>query len=392
MKYMGSKQAMLRNGLGELLAREASQADRFVDLLTGSGCVAAHVAARCRLPVSAYDLQRYGAVLAGAVVQRVSPIAHQSMWRSWHSRANAIVEQHEVPSSVRFSKTTVLTWRKWSSRQSTLPMTCAYGGHYFSPAQAMWLDALRATLPAREPHRTVALAALVRAASQCVASPGHTAQPLQPTKRGLPFIQAAWSRHVATRTRTALEKICGEHALCQGTAAVAEANVVAATLAKGDLVFVDPPYSSVHYSRFYHVLESLVVGHCGGAVSGTGRYPATSLRPRSNFSVRTKASHAFEQLIRTLADVRATVLVTFPAHTCSNGLSGDRVNAICSRHFRVAEARVKSRFSTLGGVGGDGEDEDGRKAWRDVSELILCLRPFASRKRQHAARPGRESR
>ena len=26
----------------------------------------------------------------------------------------------------------------------------------------------------------------------------------------------------------------------------------------GDLIFIDPPYSGVHYSRFYHVLETII--------------------------------------------------------------------------------------------------------------------------------------
>jgi integrase len=44
MKYMGSKRAMLQNGLGTLLEQEIVGAKRFVDLFTGSSAVALHVA------------------------------------------------------------------------------------------------------------------------------------------------------------------------------------------------------------------------------------------------------------------------------------------------------------------------------------------------------------
>ena len=47
------------------------------------------------------------------------------------------------------------------------PFTHQYGGHYFSVPQTLELDYLYARLPAREPHRTVALGALIRAASRC---------------------------------------------------------------------------------------------------------------------------------------------------------------------------------------------------------------------------------
>ena len=51
MKYMGSKRAMLQNGLGELLGREAADALRFFDLFAGSGAVAIHIARRFAISV-----------------------------------------------------------------------------------------------------------------------------------------------------------------------------------------------------------------------------------------------------------------------------------------------------------------------------------------------------
>lgn len=60
MKYMGSKRAMLENGLGELLGQEIQTANRFVDLFTGSAAVAAHVGCRFHLPVLAFDLPLKG--------------------------------------------------------------------------------------------------------------------------------------------------------------------------------------------------------------------------------------------------------------------------------------------------------------------------------------------
>ena len=55
MKYMGSKRAMLQNGLGDLLDREAAGAHRFVDLFAGSGSVAIHIARKFPIPVLAFD-------------------------------------------------------------------------------------------------------------------------------------------------------------------------------------------------------------------------------------------------------------------------------------------------------------------------------------------------
>src|SRR5207245_3922435 len=99
----------------------------------------------------------------------------------------------------------VADFRDWCNGQGELPITNAYGGHYYSPRQAVWIDALRANLPSREPAKTVAHAALIQAASQCAAAPGHTAQPFQPTRTAKRFIEEAWSKDIVAKTKTAFE-------------------------------------------------------------------------------------------------------------------------------------------------------------------------------------------
>ena len=278
MKYMGSKRAMLQKGLGQVLDREAASAKRFVDLFSGSGVVAAYVARNLAIPVHAIDVQRYSVILTNAVVGRKKKVAWKRSWKAWHRRAMRRSRSYRVPSSVKLTQTVVKEFRKWCIARNGLPITKAYGGHYFSPRQSVWIDSLRATLPTSEPTKTVALAALIRAASKCAASPGHTAQPFQPTKTAKRHLMEAWRRDVAEKTKLAFEELSGQFAQLLGRAVVGDANEVAERLRSTDLVFIDPPYSGVHYSRFYHVLESVSRGGCG-EVSGVGRYPPTEKRP-----------------------------------------------------------------------------------------------------------------
>src|SRR5262249_3769228 len=153
----------------------------------------------------------------------------------------------------------------------------------------------------------------IQAASQCAASPGHTAQPFQPTLTAIKFLSESWSRDVVAYTRRNLELLGAMTAKAKGKALKADANILALDLSSDDLVFVDPPYSGVHYSRFYHVLESIASGE-PGAVSGIGRYPERRKRPRSRYSVQTEAAEALEQLLKTISRRRATVIITFPDH------------------------------------------------------------------------------
>jgi adenine-specific DNA-methyltransferase len=374
MKYMGSKRAMLQNGLGTLLAKEVVKSKRFVDLFAGSGAVASHVARKYSIPVIAYDLQRYSVVLSDAILKRRKKIEWEAIWYAWHERAIRNLKRATAPELNKLTHATVAKMREWCSSRRGRPITRAYGGHYYSPQQALWIDALRSTLPSTMPNKTVALAALIQAASKCAAAPGHTAQPFQPTRTAKPFLRISWEQDIVQSTKNSFESLSQLFAIKPGHAKVADANNIVRALNATDLVFIDPPYSGVHYSRFYHVLETIAVGHCG-SVTGTGRYPSTDFRPRSDYSVSTKAAKALDHLLKTLSKRRARAIVTFPDHDCSNGLSGKLVRETAAKYFVVREQLVESRFSSLGGTGDAREDEGGRAARKVANELILVLRP-----------------
>jgi adenine-specific DNA-methyltransferase len=374
MKYMGSKRAMLENGLGRLLDREMKSAGRFIDLFSGSAAVSTHVASRYAIEVHAFDLQYYSKVFAGAILQRDCVADDVTLWTAWHQRATGRHSKiTDIPDPTKTSWKTVEECRGWCATQYDLPITRAYGGHYFSPKQAVWIDCFRATLPTRLPWRVLALAALLDAASRCVAAPGHTAQPFQPTRGAKRYLREAWQGDVVSRTRSSLAALSRLHSKKLGVAAVANANDVASTLRSTDLVFLDPPYSGVHYSRFYHVLETIARGSCG-EVDGTGRYPPADDRPVSLFSMKSHAADALEDLLGSIADCGARAILTFPDHECSNGLSGEAVREICGEYFHVSEKLVDSNFSTLGGKRKNSELA-GRGGRHFRNEMILLLRP-----------------
>ena len=356
---------MLQNGLGDLIGREVAGAARFLDVFTGSAAVATHVAMKYAVPVCAYDLQAFSAVLARAVVERESLVDGTRIWAKWYSRARDLRWRVHPPSAGPVTRSTVSWQRQWCSEQN-LSLTKAYGGYYFSALQSVWLDSLRLSLPRREPERSVALASLIWAASRCAASPGHTAQPFQPTRTAKPFLIEAWRKNIVFHCKNALNTIASQHAKVRGLASVLDANDAASVVEQGDLVFIDPPYSGVHYSRFYHVLETIARGRCVN-VSGAGRYPASAERPRSKFSLKSESSVALNALLRTISEKRAKAILTFPQRKCSNGLSGRSVIDLAKKYFQVEKHWVASKFSTLGG------NNDHRDARCSNRELILVL-------------------
>ena len=131
---------------------------------------------------------------------------------------------------------------------------------------------------------------------------------------------------------------------------------------------MDPPYSAVQYSRFYHVLETMARGECG-TVDGVGRYPPIVERPQSDFSKKSTSEGSLRRLIEALAASEATVILTFPEDECSNGLSGETVLGIARSCYETRQTAVVTKFSSLGG------NNRGRQSHKSSNELIILMRP-----------------
>jgi adenine-specific DNA-methyltransferase len=374
MKYMGSKRAMLQNGLGELIRDKGKSYKRIVDLFCGSAAVSWFAAEHTNCSVLAIDLQEYSKVLAASVLCRTKPLDPRDFAPKWLTAAFQLksksaywfdafdLQRPDIP----IKELGVRARRLASDAQA--PIMNAYGGHYFSPMQCLAFDALRRNLPVDEPQRSVCLAALIGAASKCAAAPGHTAQPFTPSVTSESSIREAWKKDPFAVAYQELRDICHRSANKIGEARVGDAVAIATTLNRDDLVFVDPPYSGVHYSRFYHVLETLTLGN-GVKVTGVGRYPPIEQRPQSAFSNKSQSTAAVTDLIEGLADSRCTALFTFPNSECSNGLSGQTIRGLAEKCFRVTAKVVPGSFSTLGG------NNLKREARLKTEELILILEP-----------------
>lgn len=366
---------MLSNGLGDALSESIAECNRVFDLFTGSGAVAWHVAQKYDCEVIASDLQSYAVALAAAVIERTEPSVDHRWLDSWFEIAKAMQPSSFLQNATNLQEKLKIEEISKSSIEAqqlcenfNLPICSAYGGYYFSPLQALWLDTLRITLPKDANLRRIGLAALIIAASQSAASPGHTAQPFKPNQTAGRFLKEAWMRNIQFLVKRAAIDLSNKFARKVGRAIVADANELVKQVRKGDLLFLDPPYSGVHYSRFYHVLQTIAIGNIGD-ISGTGRYPPPDDRPRSDYSLRTKSKLVFEDLLKIISENGASAIVTFPSGAASNGMSGKEVADISERHFSTVERKVSSRFSTLGG---DKKHRDARQA---SEELILMLSP-----------------
>lgn len=389
MKYMGHKGKMLPV-LGDILLHYGHQAESIADPFCGSAAVSWFLAENTNKKVISGDIQSFATARARAIVERTEVINPTSMLLNWFSKAKKIVNDvaAHFPNNIRSIEPNLTDPSKIrdvvsQSRRfcrdvlpivffefnGMWPISKAYGGHYYSPTQALVFDALRQSLPANAAKQNIALAALVEAIGRAAAAPGHTAQPFQPTESSAKYIIEAWSRDPWVLVHDAVNDISARSANTKGKAITGDFKNTISRLSDGDLVFADPPYSGVHYSRFYHALETVTRGY-EFEPEGKGRYPSIVDRPSSMFSQKSNSKKAAKDLLDICASKRATLVLTFPTSAASNGLSSSDFLEIGKQLFsQVKVEEVKSDFSTLGG------NKKHRAARQACSESILCFIP-----------------
>lgn len=212
-------------------------------------------------------------------------------------------------------------------------VSSTYAGTYFGISQAVELDALRAAIDRAVPaasqrtawHRACMLTALSHAASTAVFSPGkHFAQAHR--VRGGKSLQFHAVRALTDRSISIVERFSG--AVDQIAAAARPSSeqhcanqirvedVTAEDLIRWgiDVVYADPPYTAQQYSRFYHVLETMVEGvpaRLQQRASGVTRGIYPEGRYLSPFCSRVHAQGAIGHLARISAKAGASLVFSY---------------------------------------------------------------------------------
>lgn len=253
--------------------------------------------------------------------------------------------------------------------------TLAYAYGYFGLEQAIELDSIaygieRAAAEAElsVANKDWALVGLLQTASRIASTTGHFAEYLHPHSAStFRRIRLMRRRGVYEQWQLELGRVSpyGTEAWRQSNRvhngdAVETLSMIARTEAPA-VVYADPPYSRAQYSRYYHVLETLVL-YDYPEIAGAGRYRTG--RFQTPFSHAASVEQAFGQLIDTVADAGASLVLSYP----SNGLLYERGVSpakLMRERFRVVwlAGHTAAAHSTMGGAAG--------AASLDVRELIF---------------------
>ena len=425
--YLGSKRRMA-DAVADAAASLAPGGGNALDLFSGMG--SASIALARRYHVTAVDVQEYARTVCSALLGGFEPTeadtetfferadeAKRTLLEAYRplidleERAlepNGIEEDEEL---ARIIATGCLL-PEWDGHRAAEIQAAAdmvagrrslndsapldviaryYGGTYFSYSQALEIDALLHAARRMPPScRDSYMAAIVCAASQCGSTVGgQFAQPLKALtndgrvkKSAVASARRARRKDVTEATAQSLSTIAElSDGLLRGSAVRSECNdYLGRTEDRVDLIYADPPYSRYHYSRYYHVLETIArgdaphissnpsTGHISRGIYRDDRY-------QSPYSTRTGAAPAFRRLFCRVAEKTDNFLLSYSPYpedrrSTPRMMTIESLTDLASEFFRQVDIIEVDgvKHSKL-------SKEEHLLAASDISEvLILCSR------------------
>lgn len=235
-----------------------------------------------------------------------------------------------------------------------------YAGTFFGVKQSIEIDSIITALRAASAEGKIGAdglrwgtIALGRALLKVANSTGHFAQYLKPKRE-------TYRRYIALRKRSlwaewlsslaAFSPIGDAEWRKRNKAFNQDSLSLIPRLARSNpgvgVIYADPPYTDDQYSRFYHVLETLIL-YDYPKVTGAGLYrPARFQTP---FSLLSKAPMALLNLIEACANTGADLVMSYPTDGLASKAGAD-IRAILRKYFRRVEVcrSMPHKHSTFG--------------------------------------------
>lgn len=365
INYLGSKLRLL-DFIKESIANITPQGAGVCDLFAGSGCVSYRLSPF--YSVTACDIQHYSAVICSALLQtnNLTKDAVNLFLSKIREKQNsqlsiafaplikleteairtknlevltAIIENGSLEvfrlensdsliTSAQAQVNDVLTKQGIDGKESL--MSRFYGGVYFSYSQAVQIDTILNAIRhySNVKDRNVLLAALLCTVSDIACTVGkHFAQPVKARDSKGNIKSLVYNKAVKDKTIDVLDL----YAEWLHKFVLLKKSQYNHTIVQGDFldclnnlpdnvrtVYADPPYTRDHYSRFYHVLETIArddipelstVKIHGDSHVSNGIYRKD--RYQSPFCIRSKAPASFNDMFRIVSGSGRQLLLSY---------------------------------------------------------------------------------
>lgn len=309
----------------------------------------------CMSPLASFENEAITAALKGGSANLVSLIESPPLVVDDFSAANPALRRARFSARNALEKSGL-----WGNPNATV---CTYfGGTYFSLKQAVELDAILAYGAGAEPSlRDTLLAAALSTASSLVNTVGKQfAQPIRPREKSgrvKSRIGAAVSRDRAMdANKTYLEWLSryAQIPLAAHTHNALKMSFEEALRQSSDysVIYADPPYTRDHYSRFYHVLETMCLRDLPeisrvrrNEYTGPSRGAYRANRHQSRFCIRSEAPRAIDELCRLTRERGVPLVLSYSPHEAGDGthprvMSSTDIVEIAKRSFSRVEVQL----------------------------------------------------
>lgn len=328
IKYMGSKSKIMGFVLEGI--NEVYSGGVVCDLFAGSASLAGALGQQCA--VHSNDIQKYSSVLSQTYSNCYRYAGMPSAEQILEQAALIVMKNGKAIealtdySSIRdleefniaednqkqlVSRTFRRAWHLFFKN---------YSGTWWSAEQCLWIDALRETAETfkGEPCYPALLSSLMFAMAYTSQGTGHYAQYRDAKTEGsladiLIYRRRSVAKYFERKYNEVLLWIPQSKPVHKHRTTALDYTQCLKTL-HGGTVYADPPYCFVHYSRFYHALETLVLYdypkiQAKNGVMVKGRYRDD--RHQSPFCIKSQVRVAFSRLFQGVAKSRASLAMSY---------------------------------------------------------------------------------
>lgn len=365
LNYLGSKLRLL-DFIEDNVRKMAPAGAGVCDLFAGSGCVSYRLSRS--YSVTACDIQTYSKVICNALLRKfdIPDNTINDFFNSFESQSSSALYHAFEPlvyveeKAVREKDLEVLTsilehgsvevfnleganslidealnkvsrnLKEYGLQEADTLVSRYYGGVYFSYLQAVQIDIILKSIHAivQPKDKDLFLAALLSTASDIADTVGkHFAQPIKARDSKGNIKMTVYNKAAKDKTVNVFElykdwlarylslpKVRSDHTVLKDDYMAC----LRALPAEIRTVYADPPYTRDHYSRFYHVLETIALRDCP-ELSTTSIHGETHVsngiyrkeRHQSPFCIKSKASEAFGNMFEYIASTRRNLLLSY---------------------------------------------------------------------------------
>lgn len=330
IKYMGSK-AKIIDFVSESI-RSVYDGGVVCDLFSGAASLSGALGST--YPILTNDIQHYSSLLASTYLKPINKIDSESLFQdatSYFNRAREKIvidiEYEGFSSLEEFNKIEVRNRSliNHAFRHHYHLFVKNYSGTWWSAEQCLWVDAIKQAIDKRvksgefkQAEYALAMSTLLHAMAYSSQGTGHYAQYRDAkTESSMLDINIYRQKKLQGLFVNKLDKM-----IAWSNGNVTDLNHSITTLdykdclkkMKGGTVYADPPYAFVHYSRFYHAMETLSLYDYpdlqvkGGSIV-KGRYREE--RHQSPFCIKSQVNGAFKDLFSGINKAGANLALSY---------------------------------------------------------------------------------